>query len=808
MGNAVEYSYDIGNDNRRSQANLTEVKQTPDSRGGEEQKTIYIYETDTNMVKTITDPKGNATQFSIAKLTGNMEQATYPGGKIYHYAYNTYGQVETVTDPMSKVTRYSYYPENAPSGSGEAAVSSRELDSSTGGFLQGIVVDEGGDNISRQFVYNKFAGIAASTDGEGGLTVYEYYDNPFNEVERIIQGAASTSDGQPAVNLLTQFTAYDDNGNVQSSVQNGITTTYSYDKLNRVISLKNQAGTLTQETSYEYDGVGNIEKITYPNGIADEFDYDSRNLLWQKHEGNRTTKNSFYYNNNGKLSLMEDGENNLYSYFYDGHDRLKTTNDPLGNLVNYDYDVNSNVTSVQSLGVNGNTIKINYEYDTLNRLTNQKLEKSDQSFLTTAYSYNEASQVNAITNPNNQTYNITRTGSGLPDVVSDPMGNADDQDYDRRGWVKKVTETEAGGRSLQTSMTHNVLGNLSQHDDSINREYNHFYNPKQLLDSSQDPEGGVVSYQYDAFGRVERSIRHINYNSESMMFATTYDYDLNNNLKSVTDPEGNVTSYFYDQKDRLTEIKYPDGKTESVTYNNNDQIHTYTDLNGTYISNSYDAAGRLTNRNIVPAAGVAGSIYESFNYDGLGRLISASNNDADVEFAYDGAGRQTGETVSWKDGSGLEMTITATYGVARDFDNNGNKISLTYPSGKLLILTPDPLDRLSSVTSAGKNLVSYSYEGKAKITGKNLQNAVNMTSTFDDGRRPTTLNYTGGSDQPVFAKTMDWNRVDLKQSDKETGQGEEYTYDTGYRLRKVVDTKKNTQSEYQIDGVENIDSKK
>jgi YD repeat-containing protein len=186
LGNTVEYSYDIGNDNRRSRANITEVKQTPDSRGGEKQTTVYTYENDTNMVKSITGPKGNTTQFEISKLTGNMDQVTYPGGKVYLYTYNTYGQSETVTDPLSKITRYSYYPENVPSGSGEGAVGGRELDTATGGYLQSIVVDEGGDNISRQFVYNRFAGMAASTDGEGGLTLYQYYANHFNEVEKIV----------------------------------------------------------------------------------------------------------------------------------------------------------------------------------------------------------------------------------------------------------------------------------------------------------------------------------------------------------------------------------------------------------------------------------------------------------------------------------------------------------------------------------------------------------------------------------------------------------------------------------------------
>ncbi|MCP4152113.1 MAG: hypothetical protein GY757_30510, partial [bacterium] len=117
----------------------------------------------------------------------------------------------------------------------------------------------------------------------------------------------------------------------------------------------------------------------------------------------------------------------------------------------------------------------------------------------------------------------------------------------------------------------------------------------------------------------------------------------------------------------------------------------------------------------------------------------------------------------------------------------------------------DDLDRISTINAGNKALASYTYEGKGKVLQKRLQNSLIMDSGYDAGRRPTTMTYKNNSGKTFFNRTMDWNKVNLKKFEKEDGKGEEYSYDSAYRLRKTTDTKRSTQSEFDINGDENID---
>ncbi|MCP4153227.1 MAG: hypothetical protein GY757_36185, partial [bacterium] len=189
----------------------------------------------------------------------------------------------------------------------------------------------------------------------------------------------------------------------------------------------------------------------------------------------------------------------------------------------------------------------------------------------------------------------------------------------------------------------------------------------------------------------------------------------------------------------------------------------------------------------------------------LGRVTKASNNNSEVEFYYDKAGRVEREIQILKGTVATQEVVLTTNELLYLYDDNGNITDLTYPSGKVLIISPDDLDRISTINSSNKALASYTYEGKGKVIQKSLQNAITMDSGYDAGRRPTTLTYKNNSGQTFFNRTMDWNKVDLKKFEKEDGKGEEYSYDSAYRLRKTTDTKRSTQSEFDIDGNENIE---
>jgi len=262
-----------------------------------------------------------------------------------------------------------------------------------------------------------------------------------------------------------------------------------------------------------------------------------------------------------------------------------------------------------------------------------------------------------------------------------------------------------------------------------------------MLQYIMDPGKGLVSFGYDGLNRLRTETRHIAYEGLTTEAGTTFEYDANGNPWKVTDAEGNITRYEYDSKDRLTDIFYPGTANEHITYNGRDQVLTYTDLNGTKVENTYDDAGRLTDRTITPAAGIEGPTGEHFGYDGLNRLALASNSDSEVSFIYDKAGRLEREIQKIKETEAGIESIAATYEVVYQHDDDGNKTQVTYPSGKVITITPDALDRIDYIKENDKLLVDYTYEGKGKIVGKNLQNVVFVESGFDDGRRPESLTY-------------------------------------------------------------------
>jgi uncharacterized protein RhaS with RHS repeats len=415
-GNKIIYTYDTSNKNRRSQGNLVDVTST----GNDGSITIsYGYESYFNQITGITDAKQNSTTI-IRDGNGNIDEVNAPGIPAYDYDFNKYGQLEKVTDPMGSVTEYTYYPESSPSGDGNRTISAKVLDDTTGGYLEKVILDKGGDNISQNFVYNSIGNITNAVNGEGVTTIYGYEDengnrNPFGEVLTLTQGATGANDGQLAVNLVTNFT-YDKNGNVKERISRGVTTTYTYDRLNRPRFVKHNGGSgeeqILQEYEYIYDNNSNLTDIIYPKGNRDTFTYNDRDLLFNKILGNELTTETYTYTPNGYLHILTDGEKKDYTYVHDSHGRLKDIIDPLGNKVSMGYDANSNVTSVDGTGIDGKTFTQGFDFDKLNRLTHHRIQK-EVGFITTKYGYNHSGYLQSVTTPNNYPWGITPTGSGL-----------------------------------------------------------------------------------------------------------------------------------------------------------------------------------------------------------------------------------------------------------------------------------------------------------------------------------------------------------------------------------------------------------
>jgi YD repeat-containing protein len=138
-------------------------------------------------------------------------------------------------------------------------------------------------------------------------------------------------------------------------------------------------------------------------------------------------------------------------------------------------------------------------------------------------------------------------------------------------------------------------------------------------------------------------------------------YDEKNNLTSVTTPSGKTTYYAYDQNGNLVQVQDAMGNITTYTYDAYGNRTSQT-VNGHTTQFSYDASGNLTSitdpeGNKVSLAttrwdgGFGGKDallrITNYAYDDLGRLIQITYPDGSVvSFSYDAMGNMT-QMLGW-----------------------------------------------------------------------------------------------------------------------------------------------------------------
>jgi RHS repeat-associated protein len=183
-----------------------------------------------------------------------------------------------------------------------------------------------------------------------GLTTYGYDNRDRLTTKATPQGTLSyTYDG--GSNVLT----------MQSSNENGVSVSYSYDELNRLSTVTDNApfnpsatnprpGSGT--TTYRYDAVGNIGGYVYPNGVDTSYTYNTLNRLTNVTSVNaqQTALSSFTYELGaaGNRTSVTELNGRHVDYTYDALYRLKSETiglDPVtGNngVISYNYDAVGN----------------------------------------------------------------------------------------------------------------------------------------------------------------------------------------------------------------------------------------------------------------------------------------------------------------------------------------------------------------------------------------------------------------------------------------------------------------------------------
>jgi len=261
-----------------------------------------------------------------------------------------------------------------------------------------IIEGADGKSIEREeTIYDKQGNITETRYLDGSKQTYVY-----DSANRLTEENYYSTSGQKTKTISYE---YDVMGNRTKKIEDGVTTTYTYDKANRVQNING--------TSYEYDANGNLIKDA--NKIHS---YNGNDELTTLKSTNGDTIASYEYDENGKRTKKVTPEKTEY-YYYLGNDltyindennniKYEFTRDAQGNLFTftdytastpklYYYQLNSSGDVVGLRDEQGNSV-VTYKYDSFGRITqstgnvvlgNGKLLKEENPFRYSSYVYDE-----------------------------------------------------------------------------------------------------------------------------------------------------------------------------------------------------------------------------------------------------------------------------------------------------------------------------------------------------------------------------------------------------------------------------------
>lgn len=618
----------------------------------------------------------------------------------------TDGKVSSQTDPMGRITSWSYAP-------GETDISL------PGGSVTRELFDANGDPISitrgfgsssqttQAWTYNDMLEPVTRTVGSRSETTSYGYDAAGN----------MTSETDPDGN--TTHWTYDAQRDVTSmKLPSGLQTTYGY-TAGEPTSISRPAPSGTQTTTMTYQG-GNLASSTDPRG-----------------------KQTIYgYNAEGDLTSEADPLDNQTTWTYDADGRPSTEVTPRGNVL--DGDPADYTTT--------------YTYDLLGRLTKVVVPGGN----TTQYGYDADGNQTSVEDPDQNTTTTTYDADGEPTQVQQPDQSTEQTTYYDTGQV----HTQKDGAGNTTTYVYNALGELTSTTlPDTSRQTTYSYSAAGDLTSETNPAGDKTSFGHNDDGQVT-AIHYARDATPAASFAYTPDgllssmtdatgtsslsYDSLDRLTSQTNGDGQTVRYAYDLANNQTSITYPDGNQLTQTFNDDEQLGSITDWNGNTTQFAYDPDGNLSTTTLPTSTGEIDT--DTYTHDDQlqsQQFAQGTSNLATLGYQYDADSNVTQETQTGLPGPAsttytyttLDQLQTAgsdsyVYNNAQDPTTIDGNSGYGYNSTDELTSSPTAAytynqlgDRTSQSTTQGAT--SYSYDTAGRLTQVDPPNGSTVSYAYD-----------------------------------------------------------------------------
>jgi YD repeat-containing protein len=458
----------------------------------------------------------HSTYDALERLTQSTQDSEL-GALTTQTAY-TGSAHKVVTDPKGNVTTTFYQVFDqpsydtpigvvAPAGIGQNI--SRDLYGNPTVINQAGMYGSESDSLSKYFYYDSYHRLCRTSEPESGSVVTTY--DGANNVQTTATGLSISGTGCGTSPAASQ-------------------TAYTYDAMNRVLTIQPPAG--TQSTTYTYDPMGHL--ATASSGIS---------YWWA------------YYNTLGNITgeaLWLTGQSAWgIGYSYDAYGHLSAVGYPGGESVVYAPDPLGRATQAGSYA------------SAVTYFPNQTV-----SSFTFGNGNVYVAELNARQSLANFSYGTSNTVSLSEDLIYDANGNITNVNdllngprtkafgYDA---LNRLISAQASGLSVNETYTYDALNNLrSRLTGGVTFNFN--YDANNRLNTLTTAAGTSATYTYDAFGNRQ--------SAANGSATTSYVFDAKNQLLQIP----GVDTYAYDASGRRVAKTTANGSTTYSFYNKSGQL--------------------------------------------------------------------------------------------------------------------------------------------------------------------------------------------------------------------------------------------
>ena len=512
---------------------------------------------------------------------------------------------------------------------------------------------------------------------------------------------------------VTRTYTYDDNGNLMTETDTlDRTTTYEYDALNRVtkVTLPDPDGTGTGNdlpapvTETNYDGYGNVLTTIENRGGGTHqrttaYSYDQRNRVLTETldaGGVDEVVTQFGYDAVGNLISQVDAFGTIDArtdYEYDNLDRLtaelryRNDSDPFPLTTRFQYDAAGNLTrqsEITTQTINGtdrsHQSATRFTYDALNRLASTTREDGIVWEV-----LHENFEVD--TQELNVRLNMTETNKFVA---------ADAVRIDRLGpngalLDTRIIDNDPSGDDPRFTLTTSAVY------EATNNTIAEFWGDTTVLADFGAAVWNFTGLENGTYRVSTLWVSDPNSRDDTALYEI-FNGPVDTSADATATPDqqaapvgftGATTNFAYDAVGNLTHTTDPNGHTSSSTYDR---------LNRLIKTTAPDPDGNPATNN---------TPLTTYTYDAIGQLVEEKNGEGESRrYAYDTFGNQIRDT----DGE--------NHSTHSRFDSEGNLLSFTDRAGNTTTYTYDALNRIKTDTitlSTGDAVRTYTYNAQGNL---------------------------------------------------------------------------------------------